>query len=80
MAATMLYSASLLPLGDQDFWYQFRIFMIDSRCLQSPGAATLINHLQQLCSCVKFTVLLSVPAVCDHGLFPDPAPHREAGA
>ena len=26
------------------------------------------------------TVLLSVPAVCDHGLFPDPAPHREAGA
>ena len=60
MAATMLYSASLLPLSDQDFWYQFRIFMIDGRCLQSPGAATLINHLQQLCSCVKFTVLLSV--------------------
>ena len=26
------------------------------------------------------TVLLSVPAVCDHGLLPDPAPHGEAGA
>lgn len=66
--------------------------MFQSAIFNSPGTKVVETKMQfesgkpEVCSlrgggspqCL--TVLLSVPAVCDHGLFPDPAPHREAGA